>query len=255
MGRRSAGRSFFSNIPADLRRSIRSQPLLPPEDSAGSTLPDVELLLPTQPASISDLDETVAESSKRKVSPSEPGRKRKRSHPYRWDCSGLVPRYGSVAEVPAELRKCARQRVSKLIPDWYQREFLLPGYDKLPLLLDNVGWYSITPHPIAAHIAERCRCDVIVDAFCGVGGNAIAFARTCERGVCEGSACLTAVIAIDNDETRLRLARHNAVHLGVADRIEFILADFTQVARRLHPELIDVVFLSPPWGECLSLLH
>ena len=40
----------------------------------------------------------------------------------------------------------------------------------------------MTPEKIAEHIAERCRCDVIVDAFCGVGGNAIQFAFTCERG-------------------------------------------------------------------------
>lgn len=66
--------------------------------------------------------------------------------------------------------------------DWYQRQFLLPQYDTLPLLLDDTGWFSITPHPIAQHIAERCRCDVIIDAFCGVGGNAIEFAKTCERG-------------------------------------------------------------------------
>jgi trimethylguanosine synthase len=32
------------------------------------------------------------------------------------------------------------------------------------------------------HIAERCRADTIVDAFCGSGGNAIQFAFTCERG-------------------------------------------------------------------------
>jgi len=58
----------------------------------------------------------------------------------------------------------------------------LPKYDTLPLLLDDTGWFSITPQPIASHIADRCSCDVIVDAFCGVGGNAIEFARTCERG-------------------------------------------------------------------------
>ena len=40
----------------------------------------------------------------------------------------------------------------------------------------------MTPEKIAEHIAERCRCDVIVDAFCGVGGNSIQFAFTCERG-------------------------------------------------------------------------
>lgn len=86
---------------------------------------------------------------------------------------------------------------------------------------------------------------MILDAFCGVGGNAIAFARTCER-----------VIAMDNDMTRLRIARHNALHYGVADRIEFVLADYVQWAREYQRrgaherEEIDVVFLSPPWGMC-----
>ena len=50
-----------------------------------------------------------------------------------------------------------------------------------PCLLTE-GWFSATPEKIAAHIAERCQCDLIVDAFCGVGSNAIQFAFTCERG-------------------------------------------------------------------------
>ena len=44
------------------------------------------------------------------------------------------------------------------------------------------GWFSVTPEKIAEHIAQRCRCDLIVDAFCGVGSNTIQFAFTCERG-------------------------------------------------------------------------
>lgn len=40
----------------------------------------------------------------------------------------------------------------------------------------------MTPERVANHIAERCRCDTVIDAFCGVGGNAIAFAKTCQRG-------------------------------------------------------------------------
>ena len=40
----------------------------------------------------------------------------------------------------------------------------------------------MTPEKIAEHIAERCQCDLIVDAFCGVGGNAIQFAFTCSKG-------------------------------------------------------------------------
>ena len=78
------------------------------------------------------------------------------------------------------------------------------------------------------------RCDLIVDGFCGVGGNAIQFAFTCER-----------VIAIDIDPAKIELARHNAQVYGVQDRIEFIVGDFFEVLPHLKP---DVVFLSPPWG-------
>ena len=74
----------------------------------------------------------------------------------------------------------------------------------------------------------------MVDGTCGVGGNAIQFAFTCER-----------VIAIDLDADRLALARHNAQVYGVADRIEFVHGDFLALAPRLQA---DVVFLSPPWG-------
>ena len=65
--------------------------------------------------------------------------------------------------------------------DFAQRTRYFSRYDE-GCLLDEEGWYSVTPEAIATQIAERCRCDVVLDAFCGVGGNAIAFARTCERG-------------------------------------------------------------------------
>lgn len=61
-------------------------------------------------------------------------------------------------------------------------------YSKPPgCLLDDEGWFSVTPELIANQIAERCRCDTILDAFCGVGGNAIAFAQTCSRGEWSGN--------------------------------------------------------------------
>ena len=44
------------------------------------------------------------------------------------------------------------------------------------------SWYSVTPEKISLEIARRCQCDVIIDAFCGAGGNTIQFAFTCERG-------------------------------------------------------------------------
>lgn len=41
----------------------------------------------------------------------------------------------------------------------------------------------MTPEKISEHISDRCRCDVIIDGFCGAGGNTIQFAFTCERGM------------------------------------------------------------------------
>jgi len=152
-----------------------------------------------------------------------------------YDATGLVPFYTDAAQVPAHLQKYFAQRTR-----YFSR------YDE-GCLLDEEGWYSVTPEAIATQIAERCRCDVVLDAFCGVGGNAIAFARTCER-----------VIALDTSPTRLALARHNAALHGVAARIEFVLGDFRTFAARMlqattctapsTARKIDVVFLSPPWG-------
>ena len=64
--------------------------------------------------------------------------------------------------------------------------------------------FSVTPEVLATHLAARCCCDLVIDAFAGVGGNAIQFAFTCEH-----------VIAIDIDPERLRLAKHNARVYGV----------------------------------------
>ena len=114
-----------------------------------------------------------------------------------------------------------------------QRYMLFSRYDE-GVRLDEEGWYSVTPEVLAAHIASRCACDLMVDAFTGVGGNAIQFAFSCER-----------VIAIDLDAARLDIARHNAAVYGVADRVQWIHGDFFALAPSLKA---DVIFLSPPWG-------
>jgi len=116
---------------------------------------------------------------------------------------------------------------------WAQRYRLFSRYDS-GIRLDPESWYSVTPEKIGEHIAERCRCDLIVDGFCGVGGNAIQFAFSCER-----------VIAIDIDPAKIELARHNARVYGVEDRIEFMVGNYFHIVPNLKP---DVVFLSPPWG-------
>ncbi|XP_038622588.1 trimethylguanosine synthase [Tachyglossus aculeatus] len=120
---------------------------------------------------------------------------------------------------------------------WAQRYRLFSRFDE-GIKLDREGWFSVTPEKIAEHIAGRVKqsfnCDIIVDAFCGVGGNAIQFALAGKR-----------VIAIDIDPVKIDLARNNAEVYGVADRLELICGDFLLLAPNLKA---DVVFLSPPWG-------
>ncbi|XP_075209378.1 trimethylguanosine synthase isoform X1 [Anomaloglossus baeobatrachus] len=120
---------------------------------------------------------------------------------------------------------------------WAQRYRLFSRFDE-GIKLDKEGWFSVTPEKIAEHIAHRVRqcisSAVVVDAFCGVGGNAIQFALAGMH-----------VIAVDIDPVKLDLAYNNAMVYGVADRIELIRADFMCIAQDLKA---DVVFLSPPWG-------
>ena len=142
----------------------------------------------------------------------------------------------NLPDIPGDLVTSASQTdhaTTVLAKYWHQRYRLFSRYDE-GIKMDEEAWFSVTPERIAKHIAKRCQCDLIIDAFCGVGGNAIQFALTCER-----------VIAIDIDPVKIEHARHNAIIYGVADRIEFIIGDYMTLAPTLRA---DVVFLSPPWG-------
>ncbi|XP_043921473.1 trimethylguanosine synthase [Protopterus annectens] len=127
--------------------------------------------------------------------------------------------------------------VPELAKYWAQRYSLFSRFDE-GIKLDTEGWFSVTPEKIAKHIALRVRrcagCDIVVDAFCGVGGNAIQFALMGKR-----------VIAVDIDPVKIDLARNNAEVYGVSDQIEFVCGDFMLLAGDLKA---DAVFLSPPWG-------
>ncbi|KAF5379482.1 hypothetical protein D9615_006637 [Tricholomella constricta] len=218
MGKRRGGLSGLSQFVLD---AFKQNPAAAPDD---------------EKLSLKVEDFEGRRAKRQKVAPTEQDGEEGRVGQWveKYDATGLVPYYTHASQVPEHLKKYFSQR---------NRYFSL--YSTHPgCLLDEEGWFSVTPERVADQIAERCRCDTILDAFCGVGGNAIAFAKTCQR-----------VIALDTSPTRLALARHNAQIYGVADRIEFILSDYLSFARAylaLPPtqsaRRIDVVFLSPPWG-------
>ncbi|XP_049874551.1 trimethylguanosine synthase [Pectinophora gossypiella] len=133
-----------------------------------------------------------------------------------------------ISEMPPELAGDP-----KMIKYWKKRHSLFHRFDE-GIKLDRESWFSVTPENVARHIANKYIYDVVLDAFCGAGGNTIQFAMVSEK-----------VIAIDIDPVKIEMARHNATVYGVADRIDFIVGDFFELAPRMKA---DMVFLSPPWG-------
>lgn len=125
------------------------------------------------------------------------------------------------------------------------------------------------------HTIGQKRGIVVLDAFCGCGGNSIAFARL-------PSSFISIVVCVDVDRTKLRMAAHNAGIYGIsANRMVFIECNSLHVldtcyrngritSRRdaregpsalferwcgfliggieLLPTCIDAVFMDPPWG-------
>jgi trimethylguanosine synthase len=123
---------------------------------------------------------------------------------------------------------------------WLQRYSFFSKYDQ-GILIDEEGWYSVTPEVIAWHHAKRMVASMMgsktclaVDAFGGMGGNAIQLAL---------AGCH--VIAIEMDPSKASLIRQNTAVYGVEHLVEVICGDFLQVAPRIRA---DVVVLSPPWG-------
>mmetsp|Transcript_22106 Transcript_22106/g.27908 ORF Transcript_22106/g.27908 Transcript_22106/m.27908 type:complete len:301 (-) Transcript_22106:8-910(-) len=175
---------------------------------------------------------------------------------------------------------------------WAQRKRFFSRFDD-GIQLDKESWYSVTPEAIANHIAKRMAkairgekdekkmCSggaIILDAFCGCGGNAIGFAKL-------DPSDIRLIICVDIDRYKLRMAANNASIYGIStDRVLFIQADSTFIMERCYkngllvdideesklgvkdaaeaetfkgykiggydllPPNLDAIFLSPPWG-------
>lgn len=114
---------------------------------------------------------------------------------------------------------------------------------------------------------------VVLDAFCGCGGNSIAFGKLSDDDV-------SLVVCVDVDRSKLRMAAHNAAIYGIpAHKLLFIqcntlhvvdkcyrdgelvpntdpnmesgwevYAGFTIGGPSLLPPYIDIIFMDPPWG-------
>ncbi|CAE7215724.1 Tgs1 [Symbiodinium sp. CCMP2592] len=154
---------------------------------------------------------------------------------------------GRLASFPVRLHRYYKQRYT-----------LFSRYDR-GIEIDKDMWYSVTPEPIAkeqarkvaaaqrggkwardGHIA-RGQPGIVVDSFCGAGGNSIQFARSVAQ---QGGF----VLCVDWHRSRLCSVRHNSRIYGVGRRIELLQADSRDLHRVLRPA-VSGVFLSPPWAD------
>lgn len=177
------------------------------------------------------------------------GKRKKRSdlspQQQRQQTTALDSFYG--AWIPAEAEYAPKPAAAPVCTAkyWRRRYQLWSKYDD-GVLLDDEGWFSVTPEAIARTIANRFSADVVLDGFCGYGGNSIQFALARPDGL---------VLAVDNSREHIDMARHNARLYGVADRIEFVCADVFHVLSGLAGVRattgrcpVQKVFLAPPWG-------
>ncbi|MDR3425492.1 MAG: methyltransferase domain-containing protein [Alphaproteobacteria bacterium] len=120
---------------------------------------------------------------------------------------------------------------------WERRHSLFSKWDE-GVLSDEEGLYSVKPEAFALEIAQTLSGSLVLDAFCGIGGSAIGFARRGKR-----------VVSVDCDANRLRMAKRNAELYGVADKIDFAHGDILALYDSLcAAHDFDALHIDPPWG-------
>lgn len=116
---------------------------------------------------------------------------------------------------------------------WGQRYHLFSKFDE-GIQLDTESWYSVTHELIAQYIAKHCKAaGTVLDAFAGVGGNSIGFAKYCD------------VVAVDIDNEKLRMLKNNAKVYNREAKIECVCGDFLEYQNECE---VGALFASPPWG-------
>ena len=99
---------------------------------------------------------------------------------------------------------------------------------------DEESLYSLCPQSVAFQICDNIHSSHIVDAFCGAGGMAIAFALKHRH-----------VSAVDINNKRIAHSKYNAKLFNVADRIDFIEGNILTTLSKLKN---TAVVFDPAWG-------
>lgn len=116
---------------------------------------------------------------------------------------------------------------------WDKRYQYFSKFDE-GIQTDKEGLYSVIHEEIANKQAKLIKSKTIVDAFGGIGGNAIAFAKQGKK-----------VFLIELNKKRLKVAKNNAKVYGVQNKIKFIHGNFFKEAPKIKA---DAIYIDPQWG-------
>jgi trimethylguanosine synthase len=117
--------------------------------------------------------------------------------------------------------------------NWKRRFELFTRFDR-GIRFDKEGFEISKTETVADFLAARLPGKVVLDAFTGLGGSAIAFARHGKR-----------VISIEANRGRSQMAARNAAVYGVQRRIRFVVGDSLKLWRRFR---FDTAYFDPPWA-------
>jgi trimethylguanosine synthase len=116
---------------------------------------------------------------------------------------------------------------------WRYRYELFEKFDE-GVRFDDEGFEASKAEAVAIFVAKHLPGKIVLDAFSGIGGSAIGFARAGKR-----------VISIEKSGARSQMAQHNAAVYNVAKRIRFVVGDTMKLWRRFD---FDAAYFDPPWG-------
>lgn len=105
-----------------------------------------------------------------------------------------------------------------------------------PMVGDADGLFMANYEVAARHLADRLRCQRVVELCCGIGATTVCLAKACDE-----------VYAVEHDASRLEHARANAAAWGVSDRVRFICGDALDKSLLRSLPRPDVVFADPEW--------
>ncbi len=116
---------------------------------------------------------------------------------------------------------------------WDRRYSKFSKFDE-GIQTDLEGLYSVGPEEVALKYGRKVDSQIVLDGFCGIGGNVIGFAAFARH-----------VFAIEINHNRIEMAKNNVAVYGLSDKVTFIEGDFFEEASKIKAE---VVYIALPWG-------